>query len=110
MKVYALKSCDTCRKALKALTASGISHQVIDVRADGVSAPDLNAMWDALGEALVNRKSTTWRGLDEDARSGNLKALLRAHPTLIKRPVISADGDWTVGWTADVQSRWLGEP
>lgn len=106
--MFSLKSCDTCRKALKDLRAAGLDPEVTDVRADGVSDSDLSAMWAALGDSLVNRKSTTWRGLTEAERAGDPQALLAAHPTLIKRPVITDGTDWTVGWTAETRARWLG--
>ena len=112
MKVYALKTCDTCRKALKALGAAGLSPQVIDVRGDGVTKADI-ARWLTGVDAgtLVNRKSTTWRGLtdDEKARAdgAGLAGLLVEYPTLIKRPVIEANGKVTVGWTATEQKTWL---
>lgn len=109
MRVFALKSCDTCRKAIKALTQAGLVFEVIDVRADGVAEGDLVAILDQFGEEALNKASTTWRGLDEAARAAEPLALLTAHPTLMKRPVIT-DGDrWTLGWKADAQSVWLGE-
>ena len=40
MKFYGLKSCDTCRKARKELDAAGIDYDYVDVRADGVAAPN----------------------------------------------------------------------
>ena len=108
MRIFALKTCDTCRKALTALRAAGLDPVVIDVRADGVSADDMDAMWAALGDTLVNRKSTTWRGLSDAEKVSDPKALLAAHPTLIKRPVITDGARWTVGWTAGSQAIWLG--
>jgi arsenate reductase len=60
---------------------------------------------DEHGEAvLVNRKSTTWRGLDDQARQQPALALLGANPTLIKRPVIENGDNSFVGWTAEVQT------
>lgn len=113
MTVFALKTCDTCKKALKALEGAGHAPDVVDVRADGVQAPVLKGWIDALGpDALVNRRSTTWRNLrdDEQAKSGSAEGaleLLIAHPTLMKRPVIVADGAVHVGWTKDVQAALL---
>ncbi|HAG24842.1 MAG TPA: arsenate reductase, partial [Alphaproteobacteria bacterium] len=44
---------------------------------------------------------TTWRELDETARQGEPVALLQAHPSLMKRPlIVQADGGSTVGWDA----------
>lgn len=97
MRFFGLKTCDTCRKALKSLAAKDVT--VIDVRADGVSDADRAAIVAAFGAAAVNTRSTTWRGLDEDERAQAPEALLAAHPALMKRPVIELDGAWYQGWT-----------
>lgn len=109
--VYHLKTCDTCRKALKALAAAGHNITAIDVRADGVPANDLAAISKAVGwEALLNTRSTTWRGLNDSEKSGmdepKALALMVVHPTLIKRPVIIGE-QTTVGWTKSQQEIWL---
>ena len=59
MRFFGLKTCDTCRKALKALGEAGITPEVIDVRADGVSEADRAAMVAAFGDKVINRASTT---------------------------------------------------
>ena len=103
MKIHGLKNCDTCRKAAKALGA-----ELRDVRAEPLSAAELARFLGAFGEALVNRRSTTWRGLSEAERDGAPAALLEAHPSLMKRPVIE-DGDALhLGWGKDVQAALLG--
>lgn len=109
MRFFGLKTCDTCRKALKILASAGQTPKVIDVRADGVSPTDLQAIVAALGDGAINRSSTTWRGLSEAERAQDPLALLAAYPTLMKRPVIEAGGRWTVGWKADVQALYLGD-
>ena len=109
MRFFGLKSCDTCRKALKALAAAGHSPQVIDVRADGVSDADRAAIIAQFGDAAINRASTTWRGLTDAEKDADPADLLAAHPTLMKRPVIEVDGAWTIGWKADVQAKYLGD-
>ena len=112
MKVWHLKTCDTCRKAIKALREAGHDPELTDVRADGVEAAALDRWMAAVGrERLLNTRSTTWRGL-EDADKADLDdaravALMAAHPTLIKRPVIEAGGAVHVGWTKDVQAALL---
>ena len=106
--LYGLKTCDTCRKAIKALEAGGVAVTVVDVRAEADLAEKLPAWLAAVGpERLINIRSTTWRGLDEVERAkaqSDPAALLTAHPALIKRPVIEAGGAVHVGWTRDVQS------
>lgn len=101
VKIYGLKNCDTCRKAIKALPDA----QLVDVRADGVSEAVMAAAFAQFGQALVNTRSTTWRGLDEDARTGDPLALLAAHPALMKRPLISAGDTLFLGWSAETQAQ-----
>ena len=95
MKLYGLKNCDTCRKALKALPQA----QLVDVRTDGVGADVLARALAQFGAALVNTRSTTWRALDAGARAQPPLALLQAQPSLMKRPLIeTADGTLYLGW------------
>jgi len=112
LKIYHLKTCDTCRKAIKALEAAGHELTLIDVRADGVPADTLSIFVQDLGfETVLNTRSTTWRGLrDQDKADINAEkavALMIANPTLIKRPVIDAGGNLSVGWTPAVQNIYL---
>lgn len=111
---YGLKTCDTCRKAQQQLEAAGHALKIVDVRGDGVRDKDLKAWLDKVGwQVLVNTRSTTWRGLSEaDKESLDNKtalALLKAHPTLMKRPVIVAGGDMHVGWSKAVQQSLIGD-
>jgi arsenate reductase len=101
MTLYGLKTCDTCRKAIKALP--GVTF--VDVRADGVPADVLARAHARFGPKLVNTASTTWRGLSEAARARDPLALLAEHPALMKRPLIVADdGQMYLGWGKDVQA------
>ena len=105
MKLYGLKNCDSCKKALKALQSAGQSVEFTDLRATPVAVEKLQKWLDEHGDAvLVNRKSTTWRGLDEQARQQPALALLGMSPTLIKRPVIESGDNSFVGWTVEVQT------
>lgn len=101
---YGLKACDTSRKAQKALTAAGHALTVIDVRADGVPRADLARFLDIFGDDLVNRRSTTWRGLSGAERARDPLDLLAEHPTLMKRPVILAGDAAYLGWSKQAQA------
>ncbi len=108
MRVYTLKNCDTCKKALKWLANSEIPFESYDIRADGVDNPTVSAIVDALGwEVAVNRRSTTWRGLSDTDKEGidNAKAiaLILDNPTLMKRPVFVIDGTTIAGFDAKAQ-------
>ena len=108
LKLFGLKNCDTCKKAIKALEAAGKTIAFVDIRAEADLSILVPKWLDAAGEErLLNRRSTTWRNLSESERESDPVALLNAHPTLIKRPVITRDGDIFVGWAKDVQAALL---
>lgn len=109
ISLYGLKNCDTCRKALKAFQAEDIPVAFVDLREDTSWQDSMLADWlEKVGEkALLNTRSTTWRGLDEAERAKPAVDLLKAHSALLKRPLITDDSDITVGWTKDVQSKWI---
>ncbi|MFK7837284.1 MAG: ArsC/Spx/MgsR family protein [Sulfitobacter sp.] len=100
MLIYGLKNCDTCRKAIKALPDA----ELRDVRVDGVPDDVLGAALAQFGDALLNTRSTTWRGLDEEARAQEPMALLKAHPTLMKRPLIAVDNRYFLSWNSEIEA------
>ncbi|MEM8579100.1 MAG: ArsC/Spx/MgsR family protein [Pseudomonadota bacterium] len=100
MEIYGLKTCDTCRKARAALPDAAF----VDVRADGVPGAVMARALEVFGTALVNTRSTTWRGLAEAERALPPPEVLAAHPALMKRPLI-VDGDaMHLGWGADTRA------
>jgi len=108
MIVFGLANCDTTRAAMKALSAAGRAPRLRDVREEPLTPDDIARLLAALGPALVNRASTTWRGLSDADRALAPGDLLARHPAVMKRPVIEADGRVTLGWGAAAQGLWLG--
>ncbi len=100
LTILGLPTCDTCRKARKALPAAGFR----DVRADPLSAAEIAELEAVFGDKIVNRASTTWRGLGDDERSASTLTLLQAHPALMKRPVIRAGDALYLGWSPAVHA------
>lgn len=103
IKIYGIKSCDTCRKARKWLDQQGIEARYVDLREDGVAQKDIARWIKARGrDAVLNRRSTTWRALAAREREGlddaRAAALMAREPTLIKRPVFEADGKTVIGF------------
>lgn len=75
------------------LNSENITFQFIDLRINGVSKADVIRFATAVGwEKLLNKASTTWRGLDDEIKGelNEAKAikLMVEYPTLIKRPVL----------------------
>ncbi|MGJ8625699.1 MAG: ArsC/Spx/MgsR family protein [Sulfitobacter sp.] len=100
MKIYGLKNCDTCRKALKALS----SAQLIDVRETGLPEDILDRALTQFGAALLNTRSTTWRGLDEADRQRDPRALILEYPALMKRPLIAVDNHLFLSWSKEIEA------
>lgn len=116
LQLYGLRNCDACKTALTALESAGHTVKFVDIRLDADLAAQVPKWLAASGAAaLVNKRSTTWRGLSEtDKVTGEghdieaIAALLVAHPTLIKRPVIERGAAVLIGWGAKVRAE-LGE-
>jgi Spx/MgsR family transcriptional regulator len=108
MILYGIPTCDTCKKALKALQAAGHEVTFRDVRAEPLTEAEILEFVTEFGDAIVNRASTTWRGLSDFIRASEPEAQLAAHPTLMKRPVIRSPQGLTLGWDEKVQAKLLG--
>jgi len=113
LKIYGLKNCDTCRKALKWLEAEGLAFEFLDVRKDGITEADIKGWAKAVGiDSLLNRRGTTWRGLsDADKAKGEgeaATALMAQYPALIKRPVFVLADNVMVGFTDNVKKQLGG--
>ncbi len=104
--LYGISTCDTCRKALASLRErEDVTFH--DIRKQPLSGMEIGRFLTAFGDKLVNRASTTWRGLSEEERGQSPQALLAAHPALMKRPVIEGGDRLTLGWQEDVRKLWL---
>lgn len=102
--IYGIKSCDTMKKAFAWLDTQGVAYTFHDYRKSGIS-PETLARWcDRLGwQALVNTRGTTWRKLapaeQAIASATDAIALMAAHTSVIRRPVIeTASGEIVAGF------------
>ncbi len=110
--LYGIPNCDTVKKARAWLTEQGLAYQFHDFKKQGVPADHLPAWMAAVGwDRLLNRQGTSWRKLDAAVQAGvidaaSAAALMQAHPSVIKRPVVewqgSPTGRVTVGFKAEV--------
>lgn len=95
MIIHGIATCDTCRRARKAL---GDRATWRDIRKEPLTEGEIAEVVATFGNGAINRSSTTWRGLDEAERTLPAAELLLRHPTLMKRPLIR-DGDTLhLGW------------
>jgi len=110
--LYGIKNCDTVKKARLWLDTQGIAYQFHDFRKDGLDLALLEKWEIILGwEALLNRRGTSWRKLDESQREGVGRAkameLMLGQPSLIKRPVLEAGRKTLIGFNAEEYSNAL---
>jgi arsenate reductase (glutaredoxin) len=114
MRLYGIANCDSVKRARTWLAKQGVAHEFHDFKKAGVPAAGLDAWVAALGwEPLLNRRGTTWRQLDAAAQAAvvdaaSARALMRAQPSLIKRPVVEwPGGRVSVGFDAQAWAALL---
>jgi len=113
ISVYGLKTCDTCRKAKKALDGARVRYDFHDFRETPPTKMQIGRWAKAVGTAkLLNKLSTTWRNLPagdkENLDDKMALALMAQHPTLIKRPIIdNGPTQVFVGWSKETQAALL---
>ncbi len=104
--LYGLKNCDGCRKALRTFEAQDhtvVFHDIREPENTRTVVAWIKGHNDWL--AFVNRRSTTWRNLDDadkaDLTHARALKLLAQHPTLIKRPVLRIGNVTLAGFSQD---------
>lgn len=101
--LYGIKNCDTVRRARKWLEERDIDYRFHDFRGDGLDRQLLQHWMEKLGwEALINKRSATWKTLSatqrEQLTTATAVTTLLTHPTLIKRPVLVTGEEMLVGF------------
>ncbi len=111
--LYGIKNCDMMKKARVWLDSHGIAYRFHDYKAEGIDRDHLRRWIDEAGwETVLNRAGTTFRKLDEadrtDLDAEKAIALMLAQPSMIKRPVLEAEGKLLVGFKPEAYAEVLG--
>ncbi len=92
--VYGIPNCDSVKKARVWMTDHGVDYVFQDFKKQGIP-PEAIDLWlkHVSWDVLVNRKGTTWRKLDPALQASvvdnaSAKALMLAHASVVKRPVV----------------------
>ncbi len=101
--MYGIPNCDTIRKARRWLADAGVDYDFHDYKKSGAPAARLKSWAAEAGwEALLNKAGTTFRKLPPEQKSdldeAKALALMVEHPSMIKRPVLEADGELLIGF------------
>ena len=104
--LYGIPNCDTMKKARAWLDARGAAYTFHDYKKAGVDRGVLERAVAVLGwERVLNRQGTTFRKLPEAERDGldaaRAIALMAAHPSTIKRPLLVRDETIEAGFSAE---------
>lgn len=108
IRIHGLPNCDSTRNAIKALRENGNNPEFRDLRDAPPTREEIDRWLTALGPGLLNKASTTWRGLTDAEKNHDPAELLTQNPTLVKRPIIESEDRLTLGWKPDVRAQWLG--
>ncbi len=112
LKIFGLKKCSTCQKAVAWLDENDLKHSFSDVKESPLDPAQVSKWSSALGgwEKMINRAGYTWRGLasseTENLTEKKAVALVLRNPSLIRRPLIEhANGSVTVGFSEKVRGQ-----
>lgn len=101
--LYGIPNCSTVKKARDWLDENGVVYDFHDYKKQGADAARLARWCEQAGwEKLVNRSGMTWRKLSDEQKaiggSEDAVALMVAHPSVIKRPVVEYPGGLLIGF------------
>lgn len=101
--LYGIKNCDTVKKARTWLEQHKVDYHFYDFRTDGLTVAQVKTWITEIGlESLVNKRSTTWKELDESTKTHfnetNAAIVISENPTLIKRPLLDTGKEKYVGF------------
>ena len=112
--IFGIKNCDTMKKARAWLDKRGVDYAFHDYKVAGIDGERLERWSKKVGwETLLNRGGLTFKKLpdkDKDALTERKAlALMLAHPSMIKRPVLDlGGGKLLVGFKPESYSEVFG--
>lgn len=115
MKLYGIPNCTTVKKARAWLDDHACDIVFHDFKKLGVDAAWLRKVVAQVGwQALVNTRGTTWRQLTDAEKvavidDASAIALMQAHPSVIKRPVLERNGKYHLGFAEEQYQALFGE-
>jgi arsenate reductase len=101
--IYGIPNCDTMKKARQWLVDHQVEYTFHNYKKEGLDERRLRQWVKQVGwEALLNRRGTTWRKLDDTVKAGIDEAsaicIMLETPSIIKRPVLEYGETLHVGF------------
>ncbi|MAM88256.1 MAG: arsenate reductase [unclassified Hahellaceae] len=123
--VMGIPNCDSVKKARRWLEERSTAYEFRDVRKQPLSTEEVASLLAQTGAAaFVNRRSSSWRTLDQRARDvvetaierqddpaaqASLVALMTDNQTMIKRPVLVLRNRASTGFSAEGWEKTFAE-
>lgn len=112
--IYGIKNCDTMKKTFAWLGAHGVAYDFHDYKTAGVTSAQLTRWCRAAGwQTVLNRSGITFRKLDDPDKEALTQAkaiaLMMAQPSMIKRPILEADGELEIGFKPERYAALFGK-
>ena len=111
IKVFGIPNCDTIKKTMNWFKQQKINIEFCDYKRSGITKEKLEAWCELAGwELLLNKKSTTWKGLtlkvqkEANNQSTAIK-LMMENTSIIKRPVIEFGEKLIVGFNEEAYTK-----
>ena len=105
--LYGIPNCDTMKKARTWLADNGVEYEFHDYKKLGIEKKKLAEWIRAVGwETLLNRRGMMWRKVPDEVKASidekSAIELMLETPSIIKRPVLEANGKVTVGFKPEL--------
>ena len=102
LTLIGIKACDSMKKAVARLDESATAYTFRDLKKQPPSIDEVLRWHGLVGDALLNKRGTSWRKLAADsqamaATAEGIAALIIANPSLIKRPLLDDGTQASVG-------------
>ncbi len=112
LQIFGTKKCAETRKTERFFRDRGISFHFVDLSAKGIALGELRNVATRAGgiEALIDRTGKRYldRGLAYRAPTGpRVEEALVEDPLLLRTPIVRWQGRATVGYAAEMWSKWM---
>jgi Spx/MgsR family transcriptional regulator len=110
--IYGIKNCDTMKKARLWLEEHGVDYAFHDYKVSGIDRNHLERWCGEAGwQTVLNRAGTTFKKVPGEAKldldQDKAITLMLAQPSMIKRPVLEADGTLLIGFKPEIYAAAL---
>tara|TARA_Y100001968_G_scaffold241986_1_gene225563 strand:- start:195 stop:512 length:318 start_codon:yes stop_codon:yes gene_type:complete len=104
IKIYGIKNCDKCRKAIGFFSERATFY---DIRETPLNDNDICFFISIIGDSMINKSSATWRTLKTIDKQLTTNDLIKKYPLLMKRPLIVFNDNLTVGWSEEIKKIFI---